>query len=60
MDLENMVVELAQTAKKAARRLATTSTQTKDKALLEAAELLRKQATAVPSDCGSSTWVKTE
>ena len=43
MDLENMVVELAQTAKKAARRLATTSTQTKDNALLEAAELLRKQ-----------------
>jgi len=30
MDLENMVVELAQTAKKAARRLATTPTQTKE------------------------------
>ena len=43
MDLESMVVELAQTVKKAARRLATTSTQTKDNALLEAAELLRKQ-----------------
>ena len=43
MSLENMVVELAQTAKKAARTLATTSTQTKDNALLRAAQKLRDQ-----------------
>ena len=49
MDLENMVVELAQTAKKAARRLATTPTQTKDNALLGAAELLRQQTRALLS-----------
>ncbi len=43
MSLENMVVALAHTAKKAARVLATMSTQTKDHALLTAARGLRDQ-----------------
>ena len=43
MSLENMVVALAQTAKKAARILATVSTHTKNQALLAAAQQLREQ-----------------
>jgi len=43
MSLENMVVALAQTAKKAARILATVSTHTKNQALLAAAQQLRDQ-----------------
>ena len=43
MSLENMVVALAQTAKKAARILATVSTHTKNQALLAAARQLREQ-----------------
>lgn len=43
MSLENMVVALAQTAKKSARVLATVSTHTKNQALLAAAQRLRNQ-----------------
>ena len=43
MSLENMVVALAQTAKKAARILATVPTHTKNQALLAAAQQLRDQ-----------------
>ena len=43
MNLEEMVVDLARSAKKASRVLATTPTQTKDTALLTAAQQLREQ-----------------
>ena len=42
MDLEHMVVTLCQAAKKAARELATSSTQAKNEALLKAAAALRQ------------------
>ena len=47
MSLENMVIALAQTAKKAARVLATVSTHTKNQALLAAAQRLRNQTEAL-------------
>ncbi|MBI3797301.1 MAG: gamma-glutamyl-phosphate reductase, partial [Deltaproteobacteria bacterium] len=44
MDLERMIVHLGQAAKKAARALATTSTPTKNQALLQAATRLRQDS----------------